>query len=147
MRLRSSLCTSAIVMILITGCSPDSTPTNSGTAPVKAAEFCDCDVSLVALIANPDRYHGRRVRVNGYVVFEFEGNAIYLHHEDARHRFLKNALWLSLPAKNGGSPLGCKSESYVQIEGVFNGKELGHLGLFGGAIDSIVHCESVDAKA
>ena len=38
--------------------------------------------SLVELIARPELYDGRRVRVIGFVNFEFEGDAIFLSSED-----------------------------------------------------------------
>jgi hypothetical protein len=37
------------------------------------------EVSLIQLIATPERYHGKFVEVIGYMNLEFEGNAIYLH--------------------------------------------------------------------
>jgi len=39
----------------------------------------------VPLIANPKDYHGKIVRVIGFVRLEFEGNAIYLHQGDYKH--------------------------------------------------------------
>ena len=34
-------------------------------------------VSLIQLIANPDKYHGKLVRVIGVINIEFEGNKIF----------------------------------------------------------------------
>jgi len=42
------------------------------------------DVSLIQLIANPQAYDGKTVRITGFLHLEFEGNAIYLHNEDFR---------------------------------------------------------------
>ncbi len=39
-------------------------------------------ISLINLIATPERYHGKWVRVQGVANFEFEGNALFLHKED-----------------------------------------------------------------
>ena len=50
------------------------------------------DVSLVQLIATPERYDGKRVMVIGYLRLEFEGNALYLHSEDYRHSILHNRI-------------------------------------------------------
>jgi hypothetical protein len=58
------------------------------------------DVSMVRLLAEPDKFDGKRVRTAGYIHFEFEGNAIYLHEEDLTHGLLKNALWISLAEKS-----------------------------------------------
>jgi hypothetical protein len=36
-------------------------------------------VSILTLLAAPDRYAGKNVRLMGFVNLEFEGDAIYLH--------------------------------------------------------------------
>jgi hypothetical protein len=43
------------------------------------------DVSMVQLLATPERFHGKRVRFTGFVHLAFEGNGIYLHKEDFDH--------------------------------------------------------------
>lgn len=48
-------------------------------------------VSLVQLIANPKIYHGKFVRVVGFVSVRFEGKAVYLHEDDYRHGIQKMA--------------------------------------------------------
>jgi len=40
------------------------------------------DVSVVQLIANPQQYDGKQVRLIAFLNLEFEGNALYLHRED-----------------------------------------------------------------
>src|SRR3982750_1118818 len=52
-------------------------------------------ISLVNLIATPEKYHGKWIRVEGVCAFEFEGNAVYLSTEDRRHMLTKNAVWAS----------------------------------------------------
>jgi hypothetical protein len=94
-------------------------------------------VSLVELIANPSTYDGLRVRVIGWVNLEFEGDAIYLHREDYTHALTKNGLWVSFgrdvprPACSGG---------YALIEGRFDARHTGHMGLWSGAIVDIDRC-------
>lgn len=55
-----------------------------GTAAVPMAPHPD-EVSLLALIVNPTAYDGKRVRVTGFAVFEFETSALFLSREDATH--------------------------------------------------------------
>lgn len=55
------------------------------------------DVSLIQLIAQPEKFEGKRVRFIGFLRIEFEGNAIYLHREDFDHGIEKNALWVAVP--------------------------------------------------
>jgi hypothetical protein len=94
------------------------------------------NVSLVQLIANPDQYDGKLVRVFGYLNLEFEGDALYLHEEDFRRGLTRNGIWVSLVAakvKQTTRP----NRRYVLVEGVFNAKDNGHMGLFAGSIGAI----------
>jgi hypothetical protein len=93
-------------------------------------------VSLIRLIAAPQEYANRVVRVMGYLKIEFEGNAIYLHQEDREHGLYKNGLWLEAPGEMM-KELQKLSGRYVLIEGVFEPKNTGHGGLFSGAIIDI----------
>ena len=43
------------------------------------ASSSEYSVSLIRLIANPEKYHGKKIQVTGYINLEFEGDAIYLH--------------------------------------------------------------------
>lgn len=55
------------------------------------------DVSLIQLLANPQAYDGKIVRIIGFIHLEFEGNVIYLHEDDFRYGLTKNGLWIDLP--------------------------------------------------
>lgn len=50
------------------------------------------EVSMVKLLAAPEKYDGRSVCVIGLLSLEFEGDAIYLHEEDYKHHLFQNAL-------------------------------------------------------
>ena len=97
-------------------------------------------VSIVALIATPEKYDGRLVRVIGFLHLEFEGNAIYVHEEDHKRHLAINGLWVD---ENGA----CRSNRrnpdghYALLEGVFNATRKGHTGLWSGAIEKITRCE------
>jgi hypothetical protein len=39
---------------------------------------------MIQLIANPQAWDGKHVRVIGFLRLEFEGDALYLHREDLR---------------------------------------------------------------
>jgi len=96
--------------------------------------------SIVQLIANPDAFHAKKVRVIGYMKLEFEGNALYLHAEDYKHSLNRNGLWLEI--SNGESEKfgECKSKSYVLLEGKFNAENTGHFGLWSGGLENITRC-------
>jgi hypothetical protein len=92
------------------------------------------DVSMVQLIATPKKYAGKYVRLIGFVGIEFEGDAVFLHSDDYKHRLTKNGLWLDLPEDFCGKNL---DQKYVLIEGTFNPKRHGHMDLFSGSIENI----------
>ena len=94
------------------------------------------DVSLVQLIATPERFHGKRVRVIGFVRLEFEGDAIYLHGDDYKHRLSRNGLWIDVPEKMEARRAEF-DRRYVLIEGVFDAQNRGHLDSFSGSIRNL----------
>lgn len=98
------------------------------------------DVSLAALIASPERYHGRRVRVIGFVRIEFEGNAVYFHREDYDHGMLMNGLWIDVPEAHRKAKDSVNMK-YCLIEGTFDAEEKGHMGANSGAITSITRLD------
>jgi len=104
-------------------------------------------VSLVALIATPERYEGKKVQVIGYVVLEFEGTAVYLHAEDAKHMLTSNGLWLVFgkternPVKNAD-----QQPQYAIIDGIFRGGMKGHMGLWSGSLTDLTRLEFFPKK-
>ena len=106
--------------------------------PSVAAE--PVDVSLVQLIANPNDYHGKFVRVIGFVKLEFESNSVYLHQDDYKHQIFKNGLWIDVTDEIRKK----KDEfdqKYLLLEGTFNAKKKGHMGAWSGSIEKISRSE------
>ncbi len=89
-------------------------------------------VTMVQLIATPEKYEGRHVRVIGFLHLEFEGNVLYLHREDYDHAIVGNGIWVELGRDNQKL-----SDKYVLLEGVFTAKEHGHMGMWSGALKDI----------
>jgi carboxypeptidase family protein len=98
-------------------------------------------VSLVTLLAAPAAYSGRPVKVWGFLIVAFEGDALYLHGEDARMQLTKNALWLDIDA-SGRKSFKKHDHKYVLIEGDFNATRKGHMDLFSGTLERIHRVES-----
>jgi len=94
-------------------------------------------VSMIQLIAAPAKFDGKRVRVIGFLHFEFEGDAIYLHREDFRNHVLKNGLWASVA--EGVSCVHAK-DAYSLVDGTFHAGDMGHMDLWSGAITNITRC-------
>jgi len=49
-------------------------------------------VSMINLIATPEKYQDKKVMVDGYINIEFEGTALYLHEEDYKNGITKNSI-------------------------------------------------------
>jgi len=87
-------------------------------------------LSVIQLIATPQKYHRQQVRVVGFLHVNFEGNALYLSEGDGKHGITKNALWLEFDED-------CYRElhnKYVFLEGVFDAQHHGHLKLYSGKL-------------
>jgi hypothetical protein len=107
---------------------------NASLAQVQRSE--PMDMSIVQLIANPSKYHGKLVRVIGFCRLEFEGNALFLHREDFEQGLTKNGVWLDIgwPVPENYRSL---SDGYVLVEAVFDAEEHGHMGLFSGELKKV----------
>ena len=92
-------------------------------------------VSMVALLANPEKFDGHFVRVDGFLRVEFEGHALYFHKEDYDLGLTKNSLWLEI--SRSGEEYTELNLHYVAVEGVFRANNFGHKDSFGGAIENI----------
>jgi len=102
-------------------------------------------VSVVDLIARPELYDGRRVRVIGFVNFEFEGNALYLSRADWEYGVKRNGLWVDPPPRfesDWGPSRAEPNRRYVLIEATFQASRRGHLGLWSGALEQVTRIES-----
>jgi len=106
--------------------------------PLVAAE--PLHVSLVQLIANPMEYDGKAVLVVGFVRLEFEGNAIYLHQDDYKHRITKNGLWIDV-SNDIRKSQNDYDQKYVLLAGTFNAKQTGHMELWSGSIQKITRAK------
>jgi len=92
-------------------------------------------ISIISLLANPEKYNGQTIRIVGYVSIEAEGTAIFLHREDKVHSIFKNAIALHLNSRDLDKSKKLNA-NYVMIEGVFD-SNTGPMGLYGGSIHSV----------
>jgi hypothetical protein len=104
--------------------------------------------SLIELIARPELYDGKRVRVIGFVNFEFEGNALYVSREDWLQAIYRNGIWvephLALPTgieRDTTAPEYRPNRRYALLEGTFRRGPTGHLGMWSGSIDSVTRIQ------
>jgi hypothetical protein len=103
------------------------------------------DVSIIRLIATPEKFDGKYVRVVGFVSLEFEGTAIYLHKDDYQYKLIKNCLWLNLDSDTARA-FEKFDQKYVMVEGTFNAKNRGHLDLSSGALENIKYMSLIGRR-
>ena len=109
---------------------------------VKGAQECQ-SVSMIQLIANPEKYDGQRVRVIGVGNLEFEDCSLSLNKEDWKFS-LGNQLWLGLSPAISPAEAKQYNGEYVILEGTFDQHDHGHWGMFYGAIKNITRYEPWD---
>lgn len=84
----------------------------------------DLSVSLIRLIANPEKYDGEPVGVIGFLRLEFEGNMIYLHEEDYTHNITENGVRIGITKKQRPE-FEDKNMHYVFVVGTFKAGKRG----------------------
>jgi hypothetical protein len=105
------------------------------TSPAQPAES-PVDVSLVRVIANPERFDGKLVSLIGFLRIEPEGTALYLSSEDYQHQVFGNALRVELneQLRQDREELDM---NYVHIVGVFDARHLGQMPFPSGSITNV----------
>ncbi len=102
------------------------------------------DVTMVQLIATPEKYDGELVRVIGVGNLEFEGNCISLSKEDLKYG-VGNSIWVELGEKSISYDEAKQyNGDYVIVEGVFDKDDRGHMDMFFGSIKNISRYELWD---
>jgi len=94
------------------------------------------DVSMVQLIADPARFDGQAIRVIAYLHLQFEGDAVYLHHDDFRHAIMQNSIAIDLTDSQRQAAAKL-NKTYVMVEGTFRANAAGHMGLWHGAVGEV----------
>jgi hypothetical protein len=107
-------------------------------APIQAQQ--PTDVTLIQLIANPEKFDGKLIRVIGFLRLEFEGDVLYLHREDYENAILGDGFWVDV------TPTVTKQSAtlnmhYVLLEGIFSSSDRGHMGMWSGTIKQIRRAE------
>jgi hypothetical protein len=93
---------------------------------------------MIQLIARPELFEGRRVRVVGFVNLEPEDNGLYLSRSDWENGIRKNGVWIEEPPDSvDGTKNWRWNRRNVLVEGVFTAKSKGHLGLWSGQISDV----------
>lgn len=100
-------------------------------------------VSMIQLIANPEKYHGKKVEVKGVAQIDFEDTWVYLC-EDSWYHYSNEAIWLWIGAEIVDNELWwhINDELISQKEAIkkYRGKYVDILGVFD--MDSKGHFDS-----
>jgi hypothetical protein len=75
-------------------------------------------VSMVQLLAAPERFDGKLVLVQGFLDMSREGDLLFLHQEDCKNLLLENAIWVRRTEQMGKDRLRLDGR-YVSVLGVF----------------------------
>lgn len=135
----------------------DTIPYHEPCLNAEAAENCEVPfVSLINLIATPERYHLKRVSVVGFASFAFEDTSLSFLPNSSE----QESLWLSIfdsdfKTNSDVDQFKKKLKDWqkkfhkkrVLVEGTFDMKSKGHLGMFIGSIYNITRIEIYDTKA
>ena len=89
--------------------------------------------SMVALLANPAKFHGKFVQVSGFLHNQFEDTALYLSKEDADYVNGMQGVWIVFDnpkiQKEPNKSLEYFDCKRVFLEGIFDKNIGGHFGL------------------
>lgn len=104
-------------------------------------------VSIINLIATPERYDGKLVFLSAYATVKFEGDSLCMTQQPAS---TSDCLWLQFDdgpyetEQDQQRYLRAKAAwqkhhgKHISVRGIFSRKNTGHFGLYSGAIEKIV---------
>jgi len=150
----------AVFLSVVFACRPSEPRADSRASAVQSSVSQRCDMvaserdttcilfgpSLIELIARPDDYDEKRVRVIGFANLEFEGNALYVSREDFEHMITRNGVWLDVSAALA-KPHAARLPGYFLVEGLFSAGHRGHMGLWSGAIERVTRFDASFSRA
>ena len=84
---------------------------------------------ITRLICQPEKYHGRRVQVSGFITLEFEGNRTCIGSDSDS----LECIWLDV---DGASDPGFRKARGL-VEGTFDAELRGHFGCCSGTVSGI----------
>lgn len=95
-------------------------------------------VSMIQLVANPEKYDGKSVILKGYFIMAFEENVLYFSKQDYDYSISKNGIWIAVNKEFMNSHnIDPPYNGYIAIEGVFHKNNPNLSSLFSGGITHI----------
>ena len=120
-RQRIRQCVAIALLLLVVSDGRASGPSTRKVVPSTAL-----NVSMVGLLAVPERFDKKLIRTEGFlcITSQDEGDALYLHEEDLRFALDNNAVSLSF-SEEQRTRYKRASMKHVLIEGVFHANRAG----------------------
>jgi hypothetical protein len=97
-------------------------------------------ISIINLIASPEKYDRKKVRVIGYLTLYFESSVLYLHKVDFDNMITKNGIWVDV-SRAGLDSLKSYNKHYVIMDGTFDSQRKGHMDMNSGNIKNITRLD------
>jgi hypothetical protein len=97
-------------------------------------------VSLIQLIATPERFDGKKVVVVGFLRLEHEANLLYLNKDDYDNVVLANTMWIDV-TEAMGRDRDKLTLKYARIEGTFRAGNRTKNSTSAGGITDITSCK------
>lgn len=94
-------------------------------------------VSIVTVLANPERYDGHKVIVSGFLTFAFEDHGLHLDRAAYEAGLRKNALWLRPAASLDAKAARKLNRHYASVAGTFDASSHGYGDLYSGGLTQV----------
>jgi hypothetical protein len=100
------------------------------------------NISIITVIANPEKYHKKTIQIQGYFTNEKEGTAIYLAKNDFQNLIYKNGIYLYIPDNAMEKfKIELPHQGYVTITGVYNKDKKGSYNFYSGGLENITQID------
>ncbi|WP_423146448.1 hypothetical protein [Rubrolithibacter danxiaensis] len=111
----------------------------ANTFPKFADQF---GISLIRLIATPEKFDGKTMQVIGFLNLDREAPVIFLHKEDYENYINGNSILIDLSGDfTKTKNLSNYDKKYVIIEGTFEMDKRGRFQMYGGTISNITRID------
>lgn len=101
-------------------------------------------LKLVDVLADPEKYDGKRISVVGFYHGEFEGSSFSVDKVASKQRDYARSVWLSDSSSLANkSNINLRNDSWLRIDGIFLCGPGGHMGLWPGELDRPTRIEPV----
>lgn len=140
---------SSLSCLVVLSCQPPKAPNensaSTSTKPLVATDTAQyISVSLINLIATPERYHKRKIHVEGFLHLGFEDNGLYLNKEDCKYLITQNSLWVDV-SREQAEQFAKGQDKYVVVRGTFSSIHKGHYGSWSGSIENVVSVDTLQS--